>query len=196
MGLRSGSGKNNYFGIGAKVEVKSGELYQSVFVSEPVSHFGLGARTKADIVRVLWTNGVPQNLFEPGSDQALLEKQILKGSCPFLYAWNGERYEFVTDVLWRSALGMPLGIMGGETAYAFAEPAEDYFKIPGDMLKEKEGTYSIQLTAELWETAYFDQVKLMVIDHPDTTDIYVDERFTPPPFPPLYLFHVSQKKYP
>ena len=27
-------------------------------------------------------------------------EQILKGSCPFLYAWNGERYEFVTDVMW------------------------------------------------------------------------------------------------
>jgi len=196
VGLRSGSGKNNYFGIGAKVEVKAGELYQSQFVSDPVSHFGLGQRTKADIVRVLWTNGVPQNLFEPGSDQELLEKQILKGSCPFLYTWNGEKYEFVTDVLWRSALGMPLGIMGGETAYAFADPSEDYFKIPGDMLKEKNDTFSLQLTAELWETAYFDQVKLIVVDHPDSSDIFVDERFTPPPFKPLKIYHVSQKLYP
>jgi Tfp pilus assembly protein PilF len=196
VGLRTGSGKNNYFGIGAKVEVKSGELYQSVFVSKPISHFGLGSRTKADIVRVLWTNGVPQNLFEPGSDQALLEKQILKGSCPFLYAWNGERYEFVTDVLWRSALGMPLGIMGGETAYAFADPSEDYFKIPGELLREKNGRYSLQLTAELWETAYFDQVQLLVIDHPGSSDIFVDERFTPPPFPPLQIHQVGQRHYP
>ncbi|MCB0284440.1 MAG: VCBS repeat-containing protein, partial [Calditrichaeota bacterium] len=28
VGLRTGSGKNNYFGIGAKLEVKAGELYQ------------------------------------------------------------------------------------------------------------------------------------------------------------------------
>lgn len=196
VGLRTGSGKNNYFGIGAKVEVKSGDLYQSCFVSKPVSHFGLGSRAKADIVRVLWTNGVPQNLFEPGSDQALLEKQILKGSCPFLYAWNGEKFEFVTDVLWRSALGMPLGIMGGETAYAFPDPSEDYFKIPGDQLKEKDGKYLLQLTAELWETAYFDQVKLLVVDHPDSSEIYIDERFTPPPFPQLKIHKVNQKKYP
>jgi len=196
VGLRAGSGKNNYFGIGAKVEVKAGELYQSHIVTEPISHFGLGQKTKSEVVRVLWTNGVPQNLFEPGSDQALVEKQILKGSCPFLYTWDGEKFEFVTDVLWRSALGMPLGIMGGETAYAFADPSEDYFKIPGEMLKEKDGVYSLQLTAELWETAYFDQVKLLVVDHPDTTDIYIDERFTPPPFPPLRIYHVIQKKYP
>jgi hypothetical protein len=196
VGLRTGSGKNNYFGIGAKVEVKSGDLYQSCFVSKPISHFGLGYRTEADIVRVLWTNGVPQNLFKPGSDQALLEKQILKGSCPFLYAWNGDRYEFVTDVLWRSALGMPLGIMGGETAYAFSDPSEDYFKIPGDMLKEIDGHYSLQLTAELWETAYFDQVKLLVVDHPESSDIFVDERFTPPPYPPLQIHRVGQKRFP
>jgi Tfp pilus assembly protein PilF len=196
VGLRTGSGKNNYFGLGAKLEVRSGDLYQSRTVTETVSHFGLGQRTKADVVRVLWTNGIPQNLFEPGSNQALLEKQILKGSCPFLYTWNGKTYEFVTDVLWRSALGMPLGIMGGETAYAFSDPSEDYFKIPGEMLKKKDNTYSLQLTSELWETAYFDQVKLLVVAHPDTSDIYIDERFTPPPFHPLHFYHVGQKKYP
>jgi len=196
VGLRTGSGKNNYFGIGAKVELKAGELYQSCVVTKPVIHFGMGQKTEADVVRVLWTNGVPQNLFAPGSDQEILEEQILKGSCPFIYAWNGDKYEFVTDVLWRSAIGMPLGIMGGETAYAFSDPAEDYFKIPSEMLKKKDDTYSLKLTAELWETAYFDQVKLLVVDHPETSDIYLDERFTPPPFPPLKFYQISQKKYP
>ena len=196
VGLRTGSGKNNYFGIGAKIEVKAGDLYQSHFVSEPVSHFGLGQRPKADVVRVLWTNGVPQNLFEPGSNQALLEKQILKGSCPFLYAWKGDSYEFVTDVLWRSALGMPLGIMGGETAYAFSDPSQDYFKIPGEMLLEKQGKYSLQLTSELWETAYFDQVKLLAVDHPAWADIYVDEKFTPPPYPHFRIFPAVDRQFP
>jgi tetratricopeptide (TPR) repeat protein len=196
VGLRTGSGKNNYFGIGAKIEVKAGDLYQSHTVTQPVSHFGLGQRDNADIVRVLWTNGVPQNIFKPGSDQTLLEKQVLKGSCPFLYTWNGGQYEFVTDVLWRSALGMPLGIMAGETAFAFADPSEDYFKIPGDMLKKKNGIYSIQLTCELWETAYFDQVKLYVVDHPDSADIYVDERFTPPPYPLFKIYKAANRRFP
>ncbi len=35
-----------------------------------------------------------------------------------MYTWDGERYTFVTDVMWKSALGMPLGIMGGRAAYA------------------------------------------------------------------------------
>jgi hypothetical protein len=61
---------------------------------------------------------------------------------------------------------------------------------------EKDGHYSLQLTAELWETAYFDQVQLMVIDHPDSVDIYVDERFTPPPFPPLEIHQVGHRQLP
>ena len=86
--------------------------------------------------------------------------------------------------------------MGGETAYAFADPSEDYFKIPGEMLQERGGSYSLQLTAELWETAYFDQVNLLVVDHPDTSDVFIYERFTPPPFPPLKIHQVNQKLYP
>ena len=45
----------------------------------------------------------------PDRDQSLIEAQTLKGSCPFLYTWNGEEYVFVKDIIWRSALGMPLG---------------------------------------------------------------------------------------
>ena len=56
----------------------------------------------------------------PGADQSLIEAQTLKGSCPFLYTWNGDEYIFAKDIMWRSALGMPLGIMGGTQAYAFA----------------------------------------------------------------------------
>ena len=107
VGLRVGSGKNNHFGIGAKVEVRAGDLYQSRTVTEEVIHFGLGQRLKADVMRIIWTNGAPQNLFFPGSDQDIVEEQMLKGSCPFLYTWDGERFEFVKDILWRSALVCP-----------------------------------------------------------------------------------------
>jgi len=119
-GLRTGSGKNNYFGIGSKVEVKAGDLNQVRLMNEPIAHFGLGSRERAELVRVVWSNGVAQNWLNPERNQTIVESQILKGSCPWLYAWNGERYEFVTDVLWTSALGMPLGIMGKEMGYAFA----------------------------------------------------------------------------
>ena len=196
VGLRTGSAKNNYFGIGAKVEISAGELYQSMVVTNPDIHFGLGNLTKVDVIRITWTNGVPQNIFLPGADQALIEAQILKGSCPFLYTWNGDEYIFVKDITWRSAIGMPLGIMGGTTKYSFADASDDYIKIPGEMLKPKNGDYTIQVTSELWETIYMDKIQLVVVDHPNSVDIFVPEQFSPPPFPGIDLLQVSKKHVP
>lgn len=196
VGLRTGSAKNNHFGIGAKVEMRSGDLYQTRVVTKPGVHFGLGHRKNADIIRITWTNGVPQNIFRPGVDQALIEAQTLKGSCPFIYTWNGTEFEFVKDITWRSALGMPLGIMGENTAYGFAAASDDYIKIPKEALKEKEGKYLMQLTSELWETIYMDKVRLAVADHPDSVDVFVPEQFTPPPFPGYDLHQVNKKILP
>ncbi len=195
-GLRSGSSKNNYFGIGAKVEVKAGTLYQMRLMKDPIAHFGLGNLENADVVRIVWSNGVPQNRFNPERNQTIVENQILKGSCPWLYAWNGEEYDFVTDVLWASALGMPLGIMGGEVSYAFPNSTDEYFKIPGEKLHLKNERYSLQLTSELWETSFVDQIKLMVVDHPGDVDIFINERFTPPPFPTFRIYTVAHKILP
>ncbi|MBP1666787.1 MAG: hypothetical protein H6Q23_1647, partial [Bacteroidetes bacterium] len=196
VGLRAGSAKNNYFGIGAKVEMRAGDLYETMVVTNPSIHFGIGSNSRADIIRIRWTNGVPQNIFMPGSDQALVEQQTLKGSCPFLYGWNGEEYVFVKDILWRSALGMPTGIMGGTTSYAFADASDDYLKIPGDMLKQNNGNYIIQVTSELWETIYIDELELVAVDHPDSLDIFVPEQFGPPPFPGLKILTVKDKHAP
>jgi Flp pilus assembly protein TadD len=196
VGLRTGSGKNNYYGIGATVEVRAGDLYQLKPIQSPETHFGLGAREKADVVRILWTNGVPQNIFSPGSDQDLIEEQELKGSCPFLYTWNGQEFIFVKDMMWRSALGMPLGIMGGRQAYAFADASEEYLKIPGDLLQEEDGKFTIQMTAELWETIYADEIKLIAVDHPEEVEIYVDEKFAAPPYPELKVLKVENHHLP
>lgn len=193
VGMRAGSAKNNHFGIGAKVEIRSGDLYQCMVVTNSDVHFGLGHRSKADVIRITWTNGVPQNIFMPDADQALIEAQTLKGSCPFLYSWDGEKFAFVKDITWRSALGMPLGIMSGETKYGFADASDDYIKIPGKFLKPKNGKYSIQVTSELWETIYMDRLELAAVDHKKSTDVYVPEQFTPPPFPGFKLYQTDEK---
>lgn len=196
VGLRAGSAKNNYYGIGAKVEVRSGSLYQSMVVSEPNIHIGLGPRAKAEVIRIVWTNGVPQNMFFPVTGQDLVEEQLLKGSCPFLYTWNGEEYTFVKDVMWRSALGMPLGIMGGAKAYAPSDASVDYIKIPGEMLKEDDRKYSLQITCELWETIYMDKLRLVVVDHPASVEVIVDEQLAPPASPGYHLYRVEEKQLP
>jgi Tfp pilus assembly protein PilF len=196
LGIRTGSAKNNYFGIGAKVEMRSGDLYQTRVVTDPDILFGLGNRQKSDIIRIIWTNGVPQNIFFPGADQSIIEAQVLKGSCPFLYTWNGNEYVFVKDILWRSALGMPLGIMGGNTTYAFPDASDDYYKIPGQYLKPRNGAYSIQVTSELWETIYLDKLRLIAVDHPDSVEVYIAEQFSPPPFPDYKVYAVHNKQIP
>jgi tetratricopeptide (TPR) repeat protein len=196
VGLRAGSAKNNHFGIGAKVEMRAGDLYQTMVVSDPNIQFGIGNRKMADVIRITWTNGVPQNIFYPAADQALIESQTLKGSCPFLYAWDGEKYGFVKDILWRSGLGMPLGIMGGTTAYAFADASDDYLKIPGEAMKPEGGKYRIRVTSELWETIYLDKLSIVAVDHPASTSVWVEEQFTPPPFPGLKIFHAEKEIIP
>ena len=195
-GLRMGSSKNNYFGFGSKVEVKSGGLYQMRHVDKPVSHFGLGNRAGADVVRVLWSNGVPQNRFNPQNNQTIVETQILKGSCPYLYAWNGNEYAFVTDVLWPSALGMPLGIMAGEPLYAFPNSTDEYLWMPGEKVHARDGKYTLQFTTELWESPYLDNINLVVLDHPDSVDVYINETFIPPPYPPFRIYSVAKKYSP
>ena len=190
-GITAGNNKVNRDGIGSKLEVKVGDLYQLQYVTEQVSHFGLGTFDAADVVRVVWTNGVPQNVIASQAKQRILEKQVLKGSCPFLYVYDGEHYQFVTDLLWRA----PLGLV---TSMGFVAPDEtkDFVKISGTQIQPKSGKYSIQITEELWETAYFDQVKLIAVDHPVDTEVFVNEQYTPPPFAEFKIYGVAEKRFP
>jgi tetratricopeptide (TPR) repeat protein len=194
--LRDGSGKNNALGIGARLELRAGSIYQTRVATDRVTHFGLGPHLKADVLRVEWPNGVPQTIYFPGSDQDVVEREMLKGSCALAYTWDGKQFRFVTDAMWRSALGMPLGLMGGNSAFAPAGASQEYLRISGDAFKPRDGRYVLQLTEELWETAYADEVKLLTVDHPDSVDVFVDERFVPPGPVSLRLFKIARREYP
>ncbi len=196
IGLSYGNSKNNRLGIGAQVELKAGDLYQLKTVTGPQIHFGVGTRDSLDAVRIIWPNGVPQVIADPSRRERLIEEEKMKGSCPFLYTWNGKEFEFVKDMLWRSALGMPLAINGKDTTFAFSDASEEYLLIPGEKLKAENGRYSIKITEELWEAVYFDKLELVAVDHPDSVDVYVDERFILPPFPGRDLYLVSAKHLP
>ena len=194
--LRNGSGKNNALGIGSTLQVRAGEIYQTRVATGRRTHFGLGPHLKADVLRVEWPNGVPQTVFFPGSDQDVVESEMLKGSCALAYAWDGKQFRFVTDAMWRSALGMPLGLMGGTSAFAPAGASQEYVRIQGDAMKPREGRYVLQLTEELWETAYADEVKLLAVDRPDSVEVFVDERFVPPGPVKLRLFQIARRNLP
>src|SRR5690349_18184807 len=83
---------------------------------------------------------------------------------------------FVTDLIWRS----PLGLRINAQATADVLMTEDWVKVRGDQLQARDGAYDLRITADLWETHFFDLVSLMVVDHPEGTEVFVDERFAMP----------------
>jgi hypothetical protein len=91
---------------------------------------------------------------------------------------------------------MPLGLMGSTSAFAPAGASQEYLRIPGEALQPRNGRYVLQLTEELWETAYADEVKLLAVDHPDSVDVFVDERFVPPGPVSLKLFQIARRFLP
>jgi hypothetical protein len=74
---------------------------------------------------------------------------------------------FVTDLLWRS----PLGLRINAQATAGVLMTEDWVKVRGDQLKPRDGAYDLRVTAELWETHFFDLMSLMVVDHPKAPSV-------------------------
>jgi len=171
-GLSQGNSKNNVLGAGSTVEIFAGSAYQFRESDGGVVHFGLGSVRKPDAMRVTWTNGVPQNRLQPQTDQVVAEEQVLKGSCPFLYAWDGEGYRFVTDLLWGAPTGLPLA----PGVWAPADP-EELVRVDG--IRAEGDTYRLAITEELWEAAFFDRVRLWVVDHPADVEVASDLRIVP-----------------
>jgi len=111
----------------------------------------------------------------------MVADQRLSGSCPFLFTWDGTKMVFVTDCIWRSPLGLKINAQDT----AGVTQTEDWVKVRGDQLVPESGEYRLSITAELQETHFFDKVALKSVDHPEGTEIFVDERFSPTEAPRL-----------
>lgn len=174
----TGDQRINSFGIGGEMELRSGLMLQKQPITAPQLHFGLGEQGGADVVKILWPNGMENAEFALKADQEVLTEQRLKGSCPFLFAWNGKHIGFVKDAVpWGSAIGLQIDSVGSPKIAA----TEEWYKIGRDQLVPHDGYYDLRITGELWETYYYDYLKLMVVDHPVGTEIFTDERFVVPP---------------
>ncbi len=170
----AGDQRVNSFGVGGEIEIRSGLLVEKQLIGSDPVHFGLGTRTAIDVARIFWPNGVMQADFDRKPDQSVVAEQRLKGSCPWVFTWDGTGMRFVTDFLWRS----PLGLRINAVDTAGVTQTEDWVKIRGDQLVAKNGAYDVRITAELWETHFVDHVSLLVVDHPADEDVFVDERFS------------------
>jgi Tfp pilus assembly protein PilF len=179
-----GDQRINSFGVGGEIEIRSGLLVQMQPITGPQIHFGLGEQTSVDVARILWPNGSVRAEFALKADQEIVTEQRLKGSCPFLFAYNGKDMEFVKDAVpWGSAIGLRINNLGTASIAA----TEEWYKIAHDQLVPRDGYYDLRITGELWETYYYDYLALMVVDHPADTEVFTDERFVVPAVKPRII---------
>lgn len=188
---------SNRSGVGCKVELRAGSLQQKLesYSATPAPApadviFGLGQREAADAVRILWPSGVVQAETQSGAAAKqtagvgpgalkVTELDRKPSSCPFLYAWNGERFEFITDFMGAGEMGA----WAGPGAYNTPDP-DEYVRIRGDQLRPKDGRYELRVTNELEEALFVDRLQLVAVAHPAGLEVYPDEglRDAPPAF--------------
>ena len=185
---------SNRSGVGAKVEARAGSLVQKLetYSANPAPApadvvFGLGKRAGVDAVRVLWPAGIVQaetemtRTADPKKTAATLpvtELDRKPSSCPYLYAWNGERFEFITDFMG----GGEMGYWEAPGHYNTPDP-DEYVRIRSEQLKERDGRFEIRVTNELEEVLFVDRLQLIAVAHPIGTEVYPNEGMTSPPRP-------------
>ncbi|MBK6799362.1 MAG: hypothetical protein IPG76_21935 [Acidobacteria bacterium] len=64
-------------------------------------------------------------------------------------------------------------------------------------MKERNGLLSIRMNNQLEEVIFFDQVRLLAVDHPADTEIHPNERLLPgPPYPDFKIFTTKSSRPP
>jgi Tfp pilus assembly protein PilF len=186
---------DNRSGIGTKVEVQAGAIWQkwetvaaSGFLGQgsPFILAGIGKEQTVDVVRLLWPTGVVQDEVQlAAAKPAAIDQVDRRGSsCPVLFTWNGREYEFITDAIGPAVVGH--WVAPGQRNVP--DPNE-YLKVRGDQLVPKDGRLSLKFTEPMEEVIYLDQVRVFAIDHPADADIYPHEYFAAlAPQPPDQVF--------
>ncbi len=200
LAVRLAARVSNRSAAGSKVEMRAGSLLQrreTSLATPPAAPldvlFGLGGRRTADAVRVLWPAGIVQAELDPAAGRPLVVTELNRkpSSCPYLFTWNGSRFEFVTDFLG-----------GGEFGYWAAPGArnqpdpDEYVRIPPGALQARNGRYELRVTNELEEVVYLDHLHLVAVAHPNGTEVYPNEGLVSPPFPRATLHVVTNRRSP
>jgi len=171
--------RSNNSAIGARVEIKTGSVFQQYVVGTSSGqvavppyriHAGLGQYSKVDWLRIMWPDAVLQAELEVPADQVITitELQRKTSSCPHLFVWDGTHFEFVSDF---GGMG-GIGYLAAPGQYAKPDPTE-YLLIPN--IEPRNGEYIFQVLEPIEEAVYFDQAKLIAVDHPVGTQVYPHE---------------------
>jgi hypothetical protein len=166
---------DNKSALGTKVEVFANGLWQKWEVTSTQDIVaGLGGEDKADLLRLLWPTGVPQDEIDiPASKKMAVTELDRRGSsCPTLFAWDGSKFGFISDVIGAGVMGHWISPVERNTP----DP-DEWIKIDGAQLKAHEGKFSLRFGEPMEEVNFVDQVRLVAVDHPKRTSAYPNERF-------------------
>jgi Tfp pilus assembly protein PilF len=134
---------------------------------------GLGGAARIDYVSIDWSDGVFQTelALSGAGVHRIAETQRQLSSCPLVFAWNGNRYAFVSDILGVGGIGFLLA----PGQYVASRPRENLL-LPETALRPKEGRYLIKIAEPMEEAAYIDSVHLVAYDLPPGWSVALDER--------------------
>jgi len=176
--------RSNSSGFGTRVEITAGGLRIGRRVNRLPVEIGVGRHAVIESVNARWLNLSLNNVdvdVDPQSAFPLWELSLPEGSCPYLYAWDGHRFRFVTDLLGAAPLGLP--VFPGR--FVEADPDEFVWLGGPDNLRPRDGFYDLRITEELREVLYLDTAELVAVDHPPDTEVYTTGKMVPGrPFPP------------
>ncbi len=185
--LRLAGHRSNASALGARIELTSGRWRTSRTLHQLPLEIGVGQHDKLDTLKIHWFDLATTLVDVPVGtrEMTLDELTVPTGSCPYLYAWDGQRFRFVTDILGAAPLGLPLT----ERRYIEADP-EEYLVLGNDQqFVPKNDAYELRVTEELREVLYLDTASLVVVDHPDGTVVFPTSKLRAgKPFPPHELW--------
>jgi len=134
---------------------------------------GLAGEPRVDYVDLLWPDGLVQSEtgLGPGTLHVIEETQRQTSSCPVLFAWDGTKYAFVTDMLGVGGVGFWVA----PGVYAPPAPQETVL-LPTGLLQPRPEGLVLKLGEPMEETCYLDGATLEAIDLPPGWQVTVDER--------------------
>ena len=174
--------RSNTSGLGARVEVRVDSRWTVVHhlrtdsgpgqSLQPIA-VGLGGVKEADFVRVIWPDGVLQSQLDVAAAAChqIVERNFAPSSCPILFVWSGQQYDFATDLL---AVG-GLGYLMTPGQYSSPDPTENYL-LPVGLAAPRQGRYCLKLTEPMEEITLLDHAALRVHDLPPGWHMVLDER--------------------
>jgi len=195
-----GQVKSNRLGVGTKIEVRTlggwerSELRAgngALGCDAAEVYLDLGEHRRADFVRATFPSGVrwTVKLIESNRTLKIQEPLLDVSSCPTLFAWNGKRFEFISDLLSAGVLG-ELAAPGR----TWQPDSDEWVRITSEQF-EMDGRQSLELRLAnpLEEVTFLDQARLLALDHPAGIEVHANDRMASRPDNrgPIYAYALA-----